>query len=193
LGGVIAYEIAQQLIAAGEQVAYLCMLDSYTPKANTGLKEMDEAEVVKLILRDETKLSVRKLRKLPVEELYQLCSDHAAGFISPDHVKRGLKVVNGLIKAYKSYEPKPYGGRVTLFRPSAYMSTTQKMVRAAVTFSSGVTLGWEKLLHENQLNLIETSGEHYTMLMADNVKELAGKILQDISDATRSTLHVSRD
>ena len=193
LGGVIAYEVAQQLIASGEQVAYLCMLDSYTPKANKGLKEMDEAEIVKLILRDETKLSVRNLRKLSADELYQLCSDHAAGFISSDHVKRGIKVVSGLIKAYKSYEPNPYAGRVTLIRPSAYMSTTQKMVRAAVTFSSGVTLGWEKLIKEEQLQVIETSGEHYTMLMADNVKEIAAKIVQDIADATRRSLNVSRD
>ncbi len=172
-GGVIAYEMALQLRAAGETVAFLGMLDSYTPRANTGLREMDEAELVKLILQDETKLSVRKLRKMSSEELYQLCSDHAAGYLSVDHVKRGLKVVNGLLAMYKSYEPGDYDGKLTLFRPAEYLKTTQKLIRTALTLGHGVTLGWDKHVDSKRLSVIEVPGEHYTMLMGDNVVTLA--------------------
>jgi amino acid adenylation domain-containing protein len=92
LGGVIAYEIAQQLNAAGQQVQMLALIDSYTPSLIEKLELEFKDNVSKQILINPNKHFYLEHPRSKYEVTLS------------DHLRR--------------YHPKPYHGQVTLFYAS---------------------------------------------------------------------------
>jgi thioesterase domain-containing protein len=92
LGGVIAYEIAQQLQAAGQQVQMLALIDSYTP-----------CLIEKLELEFKDDISGQILIN-PNKHFYLEHPRSKYEVTLSDHLRR--------------YHPKPYHGQVTLFYAS---------------------------------------------------------------------------
>ncbi len=107
-GGVVAFEMAQQLIAAGQKVGLLALFDTYPGK---------------VIPRGEL---LRKFIDLPMDQKMQYLVRKTPGFAGymgrlPYRLTlpRPLKEVkNACRRASVRYEPKPYPGCVTLFRAS---------------------------------------------------------------------------
>ncbi|MBS0366469.1 MAG: amino acid adenylation domain-containing protein [Proteobacteria bacterium] len=132
VGGVVAYEIAQQLIAAGEQVRLLAMFDSWPPSANRAAiipKYAPPFLAVPLALAQGVRRLPAKLLRMPARkwlghlrgrltsarevaarrDIYQA---DTAGFYT-DLISRSN------YWAVLKYFPKPYPGEIALFVASA--------------------------------------------------------------------------
>ena len=180
--GLLAYETARQLLAQGQEVAQVLLLETVNPvrmKQYNGWK--------RLIARAQLKFH---LLKFEYAYLQQLSSTQTRNYIAGrtarkigrmrQSLRRVLKAtkfypeledpsqgnpLDVLYTASAKYRPKPYAGPVVLIR------STQR------TFGFGhvLDLGWSEILGQN-LEICETPGNHYTIYMEPNVGALANKM-----------------
>jgi amino acid adenylation domain-containing protein len=102
-GGLVAFEMAQQLTAAGEEVPLLVMLDTYAPHEFVRVMKQEEKlhdPMKKFILRQLVRVK-RKKGKLENPKL------------------RHFHIIDTYDEAIKRYAPKPYSGPVTVMRAEA--------------------------------------------------------------------------
>ncbi|HEY0079187.1 MAG TPA: amino acid adenylation domain-containing protein [Pyrinomonadaceae bacterium] len=177
MGGVVAYEMAQQLREQGEEIASLSMLDSYVPTYSFASAEEDEATLLAMFAEDvglapeQLSLAHAELAALePNEQLAQTLEQAKASGLVPESVS--LEQVQRLFTVFKTnnwalkgYVPKPYAGNVNLFRAS-------DEIRDDLDERSA---GWSELV-EGNLNLSVVPGNHYTMLREPHVKILAERL-----------------
>src|SRR5436305_13129391 len=121
LGGLVAYEMAQQRRAQGQETALLALLDTPGP-SQMPVRPQDEAEMLVDLLGNWLPLSVEELRGLgPDERLLHLVTvARAQGELPEDFgiadARRHLLVVEALWKGMFAYQPQPYPGRVFFVR-----------------------------------------------------------------------------
>ena len=178
LGGIIAFEMAQQLYASGHQVALLALIDSYVPITLNKPEEIDEAMLLASLAKylgglfgQKLSVSVDKLQLLePEEELNYILEQakmldilsHDVGLQQMVHL---FKVFKANLKALYHYTPQPYPNRITLLCASEQV--------AQVT-QDGM-LGWGKLAAGG----VETHyipGDHYAIVREPHVQLLAERL-----------------
>ena len=156
-GGVIAYEMAQQLVAQGQQVGLLALFDT---RIEMGRKLLPFRQRVANLLR------------LPLPELMARINGI---------VERKLRVlkygnqylphiynVEGLIATAKAYTPKAYSGKVKLFKAMDVVSSINYQVDPP-------EMGWRKFVN-GELEIYEVPGTHMGILEEPNVQVLAEKL-----------------
>jgi thioesterase domain-containing protein/acyl carrier protein len=169
-GGLVAFEMAQQLQARGEQVSFLGLLD-----ASTGLnvayeeyQELDDIAFLVKILAEQISLSLEYIRQLEPDEqlLYVIEQARQLNLIPPDlelaQARRLVQILKSHTYAGKAYIPQPYPGRATLFRAS----------EVAVADSEDLTLGWGELATQG-VDVHWVPGNHQTMVRKPHVQVLA--------------------
>jgi acyl-CoA synthetase (AMP-forming)/AMP-acid ligase II/acyl carrier protein len=129
-GGIVAYEMAQQLTAAGACVAQLVMIDSAHPRYHAPpARWLQAARTAKLAAR-------RAAMRLKL----------ALG--RPPSIKLGERIVNETMRrGVTLYSPKPYVGRLALIRSDKHHRTTEPY------------LGWLELATHG-VELIPFAGDH---------------------------------
>lgn len=157
-GGLVGFEIAQQLIRRGETVAWLCMIDT---KPNN---------LASLHVSFKTKLA--NLRKAPFNQqckqssqwLLTLVKRLKYFFIHPvyDPYHFSPELINPLIKAYVIKE---YPGRITFVKALISDSLT----RPIQPFENG----WRKICPS--VDLYEIQGNHYSIL--EDGSQLLAKVI----------------
>ena len=170
LGGVIAYEMARQLRAAGEEIASLHLLDSFVPQPHHAFTD---SELALLFVRDLIGATGGELPAFDPSELDGLTAEQAmnrlltaarehgllAGTnLSADHFAALYRVFCANSRANAAYRPEPLDVPATLFR--AAESPTEH--------------GWERYLPE-RLQIIDLPGNHFTML-TEQVHALAAHL-----------------
>jgi thioesterase domain-containing protein len=174
-GGLVAFEMAQQLVRAGEHVAVLALLDTVAPgPAWQGDPADHEALGIAAFLREvDVPIDVDALRELGPDDQLQRCLDAmaAAGRIPAgldlDQVRRMVtwrtRIVPG---AYRHYVPQRYPGDVTLFRASEPLFDASMIDPFA---------GWTALSAQP---IVEhrVPGDHYSMLRAPHLEILADQL-----------------
>jgi amino acid adenylation domain-containing protein len=232
-GGVIAYEMAQQLIAQGEEVPFLALMEVPAPLAdpspafNPGAiaDYVDQAiflaglaKVVANFFGTDFSLSYKGLAKLSRDEqmdamLRQL---QAVNFLPPDS---GITLVKGIVEVTRasfhgvwSYGPKPYPGKVAVFRsseffgmlppgsmsaivsgftravlaqPGSFLKTLPNQLRDAYVVSRRrrvPTKGWGELSSQ-EVDFHAVPGNHITMLVDPNAEHLADRLRESIDRA----------
>ena len=180
LGGVIALEIAQRLKAAGEEVAFLGLLDTFAPKEDMPIRdELDllvgfaqalaESAGGKLTIDPDT------LRPLNEEARLKLIIEGAAAQgalpkgTSPDQGARLWKVNRSNRRANDNYEVKLYDGAVTLFRAQEKLPDVNQD-HAAV---------WQRYAAEG-VRVIDVPGAHTTMVEDPHAKTLAMELIKSL-------------
>ena len=184
-GGVLAYEVAMQLLGLDEPVAFLGLIDSYVPRmTDQGKVRWSGPDALKrhLLLQctaywkaqggvDEL-ASLEQLEadigQLDVAGLLQRCRDQgllyaqmaaAADADLLSFIER--EVGHGHALAHYSLFPLPIP--VRLF--SAQQRPTELSRRS-------VSLGWEEALAPGQLRQIEVPGDHQSMMQAPHIQAL---------------------
>ena len=110
MGGVIAFEMAQQLQAAGREVALLAIFDSNCPGLIGDWRRR----------RDKVFRAMRRLRK-PIRrigsypKLFLRNPTTRRWFISEKIVGGDWPVLNSNSAASRAYNPSPYPGKITFF------------------------------------------------------------------------------
>ena len=160
LGGVIAYEMAQQLSANGQEVGLVMLLDTYPGKLQSASRSLFK------VLLSPRQLFV----DIPYAAIDSLRRRVKRGRVAPE-----LKnVFYNNAAAGDRYALKPYGGRVDLFRAAEKSWRTSEDPYAA----------WSDLAP--QLKTHEVPGDHRGVLYEPQVghlaKELKDRIDEVVSD-----------
>jgi thioesterase domain-containing protein len=169
-GGILAFEVARQLEADGEQVGLLALFDAgvqgdrefttedFLPMLLTMFPGEDEAEIQ--ALQDEgpeAQLAWFQRRA----ELAQLVVAGAAA----TQAQYVFEVFQANINAIAQYQPQPYEGRITLFRASEH----------ATPMHADPKLGWGRWA-SGGVDVFEVPGNHVTMFREPTIAELAAQL-----------------
>jgi thioesterase domain-containing protein len=181
-GAIVAFEMARQLRAAGEEVRLLALLDSLAPlpglrgEGNEG--SLDERSLIDLwagehsgdggaaVLGSPGSLgSPAEREALVLERLRQLrLLPQGAGL---PELRRGLRVYRAHRLALLGYSQEVYPGRITLFRTA--LTPPQARLSGAVDER---TWGWQGLT-ALPVTVHTLPGDHYSLLAEPYVQELA--------------------
>lgn len=165
LGGLIALEMAQKLAAQGQATALVALLDSYLSTKEFENLDLDDRSVIRWIA-PHLGLSLADLKRLPVEQQWELIAQRAnvAQGIGVAEIRRLAAVCRAHLAAAGRYRPRPYGGRVVLFRAGRV---------------SGMFDGqWRALCPDLEVERIP--GDHYSILRQPDVAALAERLDQRI-------------
>jgi acyl transferase domain-containing protein/thioesterase domain-containing protein/acyl carrier protein len=178
-GGITAYEMAQQLRAAGQEVAALAMLDTPLP-VRPSLTSVDKA-IIKLteVRRKGPGYLIEWLRARRAWQQAQ--RDGTATAVDGDGAFNNEKIRDAFLTAVGSYQTPAWDGPMTLFRPP--MDFHWK-----VSGDRWVTSEKEYLYADNDwaryvphLDVIEVPGDHESMVLAPNVTVLAQELSEIIA------------
>jgi amino acid adenylation domain-containing protein/non-ribosomal peptide synthase protein (TIGR01720 family) len=195
-GGLVVYEMAQQLRAAGQEVALLAVFDTIAPvpsnlpgpEALSGPSDLPTSlvEIVELVrrltLRDLT-LTVEELRPLDPEAQLQLALDRlkGVGFFPPE---AGVKPMRGLLQIHHTSEQigwryfseaRPLAQPLTLFVAETLTSADVRSTERAL--ADDPTLGWSTLI-EGPITCCPVPGDHISMLARPHVETLAARLAE---------------
>ncbi len=181
-GGAVAFEMAHQLRAQGEQVALLAMLDTY-PLGWHKLLSPDEARrYTKEFRQLRIKRHLANLRQLNAvgkvnyvlgkieykkrkykNWLWRL--QKAFGLRAADSLQSGLRDIEELnYLAAKKYVPHKYDGQVVFF-------CAQEEVSADETLT-----GWQHVV-AGGVEVVYVPGDHQTMIKEPHVQQLAEQLM----------------
>ncbi len=183
LGGLIAFEIAQQLVAAGETVAFLGMFDSFSPtlfnketppffyqmsihKLNLSrLQGLQKFTYITDRVYWKIKPYIQKVNNQFNLGLDRFLEEKLGGGISINQVKSFQHIEEANREAAKNYSPGIYLGKITLFR--AIERPTNKYHYPL--------LGWEEFT-EGGVEVVEVPGHHKTLILEPYIRSLAEKL-----------------
>jgi thioesterase domain-containing protein/acyl carrier protein len=181
-GGIVAFEMAQQLQNQGQEVALLALLDSPAPGAIT---DFHPAEHATKLLADLTLDLISTRRHLTAEErdviyneLSGLDSDAQLHYVlerardanvlprnaGVDRIRYLQRIFRSNLIALSKYSPQTYAKSIVLFRAG---DVTEQV--------SGSALGWQHL-SAKPVEIHVIPGNHYTMLARPNVQVLADEL-----------------
>jgi thioesterase domain-containing protein/acyl carrier protein len=193
LGGIIAYEMACQLRAKGEEVSLLAVLDSYPVGYDKLVSEAESlttrggrarahlSNLNKLSLHEKFLYVINKSQYGPVRIKSKLwraiySSYHKFGRELP-RAMRDVQQFNWL--AAYAYVPKRYEDKVTLFWASGDLRASHDLVE-----------GW-RVLAKGGLEIHEVPGTHLDIIREPHVAELAEKLNACLTRAQGSDKHIA--
>ena len=176
MGGVVAFEMAQQLKRAGQEVALLALLDSWAPQAGGGREEQEVellvwfAGEVGQLFGKEVLITARELREVEEQkrEGYILERLKGADILPPElgmqEIKQYLEVFKANMRAMEGYRPRVYEGKVVLLQAERQPPGGHDR-----------THGWGQLA-AGGVEVARVPGDHYTMVRAPQVQVLAERL-----------------
>ena len=189
LGGTIAYEMAQRLRHDGEQVAFVALFDTYN------FTQTKEGHPLRYLWQ-KIKFHVGNLRGLSWKELPSYLSNkmrtasegelssllkaltasrNRKGAHNKAHsFEAGLNAINDAAAA--AYRPKPYPGRVIVFKP-----------KVNYDFFPDPRMGWGDIVTEG-LEIAELPVNPHAMLVEPFVEGLARVLGAEIDSVSRPTI-----
>ncbi|GFZ92165.1 amino acid adenylation domain-containing protein [Okeania sp. KiyG1] len=176
-GGMVALEMANNLLVEGEQVAFLGLIDTYAPSQMPDEENLSEnVEVVLELFGGDLSLPWEEIRQLPQEKQVALIWEQArqANLVPPDfdatQLERLLHIMKLNHKAMRSYSPPTYPGMITLLRAEAGSVAISPEV---VTVDA--TLGWKEVAISG-VDVYTVPGYHEYMVHQPNVAILADQL-----------------
>ena len=182
MGGVVAYEMAQQMEAHGQQVSLLALMDARPVNAVEEAAQWDEITLLMNFARDlglsldGLQLSTDELAKLDSDELLSYVLQRAidAGVVPGDiqlaHARRLFEVFKINVQAMQSYRPAASSMRVTLLKASEQEVADE-------------TMGWGALT-SGEIEIHRVPGSHFTIVREPYVRSLAEQLADCINRAT---------
>ncbi|HEX7314160.1 MAG TPA: alpha/beta fold hydrolase, partial [Pyrinomonadaceae bacterium] len=180
MGGLIAFEMAQQLQAQGQQVSLLALIDTMVPAPENQFAEPDELSLMANFALDMG-LSLENLRLAP-DELRRLNPEQQLGYVlelateahvlPPDvelsQIERLYTVFKTNVRAMLDYAARPFAGRLTFIKAEEIME------------GQGDQRGsWDDFTLEG-VDRVNVPGNHFTMVHAPHVKALAESLARSL-------------
>ncbi|TCP58033.1 amino acid adenylation domain-containing protein [Tumebacillus sp. BK434] len=160
-GGAVAYELAAQLKAAGQEIEYVLMLDTYEPRDGIGAAEPDSLLAFAADLAGQHGLQLtdeqaQHFRPQTVDDLYNAVT--ATGLL-PDltleQFRRLFNVFRANRTALQVYRPAACDVRVELFQASEH------------------DLGWQALA---DVRVTRVDADHYSIIRAPHVQTIVQRL-----------------
>ena len=189
LGGDVAYEMAQQLSKAGEEVALVLMVENPRPEVEPVLAPlpvrllnrvrtrltMEWSNVVEIPSSRRTRFLIERMSRLAlhfvvrVEVALARILDRSGVSLPHSRAFRQELVAAVHSKAYAQYQPEPYSGPVTLVRAA----------RQPFGQLGDSSLGWSPLVES--LQVVEAPGHRIGLLSEPRIGTVANQI-RDVID-----------
>jgi len=185
MGGCIAFEMAQQLTRAGEQVALLALFDSRARNASAqplyrnsaygrmaGKDWLSDEAVMLGILFPRLEIDWESLRAAPLAQHWLLAKEAIVrqGLLpagtEQSQVEQLLAVTRANDEALRTYQPQAYDGDVLLFCGSEGF---------APQFGEP-DLGWGELV-SGALDMMTVPGTHHTIMTGTSAQAMAQRML----------------
>jgi amino acid adenylation domain-containing protein len=172
MGGVVAFEMAQQLCAHGQQVALLALFDGRIPTSEESFPEGD-AEAISLAERyfGISFGPMGSLTELPKDEqlAFMLEQAKSAGLVPAEldvsQARRFVEILRSDLRATQNYGLRLYPGRITFFKAS-------EMPLGA---SADPTMGWSDWAGGG-VEVHVVPGNHANLMYEPHVETLAQKL-----------------
>jgi thioesterase domain-containing protein/acyl carrier protein len=150
-GGILAYEMAQQLRAAGEEVSLLVMLDSTLDSGMPSHKQRLAVRLRQMAIQQGDRLPLSLQRRMLGQEWVS----------EANRLERARTRI--YLRAMRKYQVKPYPGPAVLVKPQASAEVRLDQPDAA--------WGWGA--HIDELQVCEVPGTHKTHLQRGNAHVVA--------------------
>lgn len=193
-GGLVAYEIAQQLLAQGEETALVVLLD--TPYPDVPVLSIQDRILMKLqdIKRDGVSF-VGKWIRHHIEGRQRRAQMRNAGSGKSVEQFHNEEIESAFRRALGRYEGKAYGGSVLLMRPKlvvGYQITGGRALNIERSLLRDDN-GWRRFVAN--LTIQEVPGDHDSMVLEPSVRVLAGRLREDLmrADLSRSVQQIAAE
>jgi acyl transferase domain-containing protein len=187
-GGITAFEMAQQLLAQGEEVACLILLDSSPPRG----PEPTRADRAKIQLQRLQRGGVRYLRDW-VRNRVRWELEKRQRRLDPPNVERtpaefrSDQIEAAFREALQHYQMRPYPGKVMLFRPP--LDEAHPLGDGRIANSKR-----ELIDHQNfwqpwiagGIDVQVVQGDHDSMVLEPSVRVLASRVRAALADAQQT-------
>lgn len=186
-GGVVAYDMARQLLDAGEQVEFLGLVDTENPAVDGRKLSLTERIAVNWSKRNlAEKGAIGKVGHIGMRFGTGLA--YRLYFEAEDAVARTLPQAKGAgwlrqVQLRKSHEramavyhPAPIAGKLTLFRAMV----------GGDKYELGEDYGWNELVDE--LEIVDIPGNHVTVFHKENIDAIAAAF-RGALDQIKSPVH----
>jgi len=192
LGGVLAFEMAQQLVAEGKQINLLVLIDTAVPNEASRARPLDEASLLAAFAGDLAGLAGRSRRpdSPSPEEAQLLVSDlsaESAGSLGDDKLRSVFKQAQSAgwlstdldfteafelyrifrrnTRALRSYEPQSSSAPITMFQAA----------ELPADLPAGYSRDWS-VLATGAVEVETIPGNHYTILHRPWIETLADRL-----------------
>jgi amino acid adenylation domain-containing protein len=165
VAGLLAYEVARQAVDAGQEVAWLCLLDSGSPS-------------IAPLLRSQQALrwKLRRLRQRPTRERWAKFAEIALRVLRTGALRDPAGFdLGGAAEIACRYRQPGHGVPMDLF-----------VSEGSAADAEADMLGWDKI-HRGTLTVHRLAGDHFTMLEQPGVEQLAHSMLESLRKARAST------
>ena len=183
-GGVIAFEMAQQLRKAGANITLLAMIDTRTPAAV--LRKPGLLKKLFLMRHWSLRFALERLRPLEGEDRrldnnnVQVAQRLPGQWLPPEQLEGHL--FQHIVDVQNRYKPEPYQGSIVLYK--AKNATTHFL-------HAGERLGWEAYI-DGQIKVVHIPGSHNSMMIDPNLTELSEALRQELNGLHSQTQISSR-
>ena len=184
-GGITAYEMAQQLRDAGEEVAVLALLDTPLP-VRPSLSKPDKALIKIAELRGKGVAYIGEWARNRIAWEKEKRAGAMDGGGAPGAEFNNIKIQNAFLQAVGAYQTPSWAGPLSLFRPALDFHWK-------VTGGNWVSSEKEYVFEDNDwrkyaphIQVIEVPGDHEAMVLAPNVTTLAQELREVIAAALGS-------
>jgi thioesterase domain-containing protein/acyl carrier protein len=178
-GGLLAYEAARQLRAAGEVVSLLAIYDTFTPDGLILRPRWQRLFLHARVIatqpgRREYLRQQLKSRRLARE---QKSADDEGGAIAMAHLRENLATEVELTnnRAIARYRPPPYADPVVLFR------ATERKMEAIFYKIDHSSNGWGALT-DGRVRIVDLPGSHASILSMENARVAAERLRPYLSE-----------
>ncbi|KAA0920368.1 SDR family NAD(P)-dependent oxidoreductase [Aquicoccus porphyridii] len=191
-GGIVAYEMAQQLRDAGEEVAMLVMLDTPLPRRRP-LSTGDRARIQLQELKSGGVLYPFKwlARRIRWEIVKRRAPVVAASEAAPTAFHNSA-IEQAFLGAVAQYDLLPWDGPVALFRPPLVGKWQVGAGRWVNSERAYVTHDNDWTPFAPLIEVVEVPGDHDSMVLEPNVRVLAARMKRAIEDAENPAARASR-
>lgn len=171
-GGWVAFEMAQQLLAAGEKIGFLAVFGTTAPISMVSPALMERIEYAMEYMADYKKFVTNSFQS----DDYRMAGGAAPSGMpgQPDANDSPLhRVLEANCRAQQKYAPKAYDGRIDLF-------STRELLELCFADPS---MGWKAMCTEGRIHHV--SGNHFSTFQEPHVRDLAAKLTRCLAAARR--------
>ena len=179
-GGVLAYEIAQQIVASGAAVEFLGLIDANPVRDSISGRMASDgsllAKFTEALTEIDRKLAAGETDLQADDNLYGLMGHSIAEGVTAKHLRQIMEVTKDNLAAVADYRPVPYTGSIDLFQPEASTAEIQQLLHTELC-----------ALAEGPLRLHSIPGDHYSILRSPLVDNTARAIDDALTSIARSS------